>query len=210
MWTVPREWENQTVFLIGGGPSAADQDVDRLRGRKVIVINSSCTLVPWADVLYFGDERWWRENKEAVAAFVGRTVSASANGSARTLRLDRVVFGKDESPRLSSNPREVAQRRTSMTAAINLAVHFGARSIVTLGLDGGPSADGRTHHHKPHGWSQRKNCWDEQRSDLGVIAQGLRRLNIPLINCSPGSRVPFWPVTSLAEFLQSERLESVA
>src|SRR6266404_2056010 len=74
-WTVTPEWQGETAFLICGGPSVLDQNIDLLRGRKVMVVNSSCYRIPWADILFFGDERWGREYSEAVDAFRGRVVS---------------------------------------------------------------------------------------------------------------------------------------
>src|SRR4029450_12910778 len=78
-WSVPREWPGETVFIVGGGPSVLQQDLGLLRGRRVIVINSSFYSVPWADILYFGDYRWWNEpeNKAAIAGFAGRAVTVS-------------------------------------------------------------------------------------------------------------------------------------
>ena len=78
-WPVPREWEGETVFIVGGGPSVLGVDLEVLRGRRVIVINSSVYAVPWADFLYFGDWRWWNEpeNQAAVASFAGRVVTVS-------------------------------------------------------------------------------------------------------------------------------------
>ncbi len=80
-WTVTPEWQGETAFLICGGPSVLDQNIDLLRGRKVMVVNSSCYRIPWADILFFGDERWGREYSEAVDAFRGRVVSAIATSA---------------------------------------------------------------------------------------------------------------------------------
>ena len=78
-YPVPREWPGETVFIVGGGPSVLGVDLEALRGRRVIAINSSVYAVPWADILYFGDWRWWHEpeNKAAVASFPGRVVTTS-------------------------------------------------------------------------------------------------------------------------------------
>src|SRR5262245_45138593 len=78
-WSVPQEWSGETAFIVGGGPSVLGQDLELLRGRRVIVINSSVFAVPWADFLYFGDWRWWHEheNRAAIAVFAGRPVTTS-------------------------------------------------------------------------------------------------------------------------------------
>src|SRR5262252_9262135 len=78
-WNVPHEWPAQTAFIVAGGPSVLQQDLELLRGRNVIAINSSVYAVPWAQFLYFGDYRWLAEpeNRDAVAKFAGRTVTTS-------------------------------------------------------------------------------------------------------------------------------------
>ena len=54
-WTAPRMWDGGECFLLGGGPSLHEVDVNRLRGRRVIAINQGYKLGDWIDVLFFGD-----------------------------------------------------------------------------------------------------------------------------------------------------------
>ena len=56
-WSIPPEWTGETAFLLGGGPSLKGFNAECLRGRRVIAINNSWELAPWADVLYFCDEK---------------------------------------------------------------------------------------------------------------------------------------------------------
>src|SRR4029077_2419335 len=99
------------------------QDLEVLRGRRVIVINSSVYAVPWADFLFFGDWRWHSEpdNKAAVAGFAGRVVTTS-----RMVGGDRkvLVCRKTNPPGLALERNSLMQRRTSLTAATNLAAHL--------------------------------------------------------------------------------------
>lgn len=200
-WTVPREWEGETAFIIAGGPSVLTQNLGLLRGRKVIVINSSCYRVPWANILYFGDGRWWRENKKAIADFVGRVVTVAAiPEDGKILQLE-----KKEPPGLSNDPRYLMQRRTSLTAATNLAVLLGAKQVIWLGADG-KQLDGRTHHHAPHKWPQKPDCWKEQRKDLVGIVSQLTALGVELLNVSPGSAWDFVPIVTLEDVLQKDEL----
>src|SRR4030095_8430938 len=76
---VARELPGECCFIIAGGASLLGHDVEQLRGRRVIVINSSIHAMPWADFCYFGDWRWWNEpeNKAAVASFGGRVVTTT-------------------------------------------------------------------------------------------------------------------------------------
>ena len=68
--TVPRVWPGETVVCIASGPSLTRDDVEYCRGRaKVLVINTSILLAPWADAFHACDGRVWRWHKEAVQAF---------------------------------------------------------------------------------------------------------------------------------------------
>jgi hypothetical protein len=202
IWTVEPEWLGETVFIIGGGPSVATQNVERLRGRRVIVINSSLHAFPWADIVVFCDNRWWREpeNRKAVEEFQGIAVTTSVNVVSPKVR----TMIKGSTPGLAKNRNSIVMRRTSLTAAINLAVHLGAATIVLLGADG-KATDGQAWHHKPHRWPARKGCWDEQKRDLATLVEPLKQRGVTTVNCSPGSAwADLWPVMSLNEFIAQE------
>jgi hypothetical protein len=191
-WAVPREWPGECCFIVAGGPSVLACNLDRLRGRKVIAVNSSYERVPFADYLLFSDNRWWREHRERAAAFAGQIVSLSELADWPRLR----KLSRRKPPGLSSDPRSLTMRRTSLAAAINLAVLLGATTIVLLGADGKDGADGRTHHHEPHPWPQKPDCWVEQTKDLATLVEPLRELNVAVLNASPDSAWTFWPRVS--------------
>lgn len=196
-WACEREWEG-AAFVIAGGPSVKQQNLELLRGRKVIVINSSVHVVPWADMLFFGDSRWWAEaeNRKAVEAFKGiavTTANITKPGRAK-------IMGKAPATGLALDKQKAAMRRTSLTGAINLAFHRGANMIVLLGADG-KALNGVSHHHKPHRWPPRKGCWDEQKKDLVALVKPLQDKGITVLNASPGSAWTMWPVMSLVEAL---------
>jgi len=119
-WSVPREWPGETVFIVGGGPSVLGLELEALRGRRVIAINSSVYKLPWADILYFGDWRWWNEphNRAAVASFRGRVVTTS-----RMVSEDKkvLVCRAAKPPGLAQQHDSLMQKWTSLTAATNLS-----------------------------------------------------------------------------------------
>jgi hypothetical protein len=91
-------------------------------------------------------------------------------------------------------------RRTTFTAAINLAVHLGAAKIVLLGADGKLGEGGRSHHHTPHAWWKfLVGRWEKHRAELETLVVPLQKLGIPVLNASPGSQWDLWPVMSLRE-----------
>ena len=204
-WTVPLEWPGECVFIIGGGPSVLEQDLERLRGRRVIVINSSVFAVPWADILYFGDWRWWNEqdNRAAVASFQGRVVTTSRLVSDPKVK----VCKKTNPPGLAFARDSLMQKWTSLTAATNLAVHLVGPGgmIVWLGADGKITPE-RTHHHKPHRWPHKPGAYDKQHADLVTIVPQLAELDIAAFNASPGTAwTDLLPPINLADVLEGRR-----
>jgi hypothetical protein len=203
-WSVPRIWEGAPAFIVAGGPSVLDQPIHRLRGHRVIAINSSIETLPWADFLFTMDGRWLDHSRRngAINRFAGRVVTDSqfpvlANWD-RPLRLRRAP-----PPGLSEDPEVVVGHWTSLHGGLNLATLLGAGPIVILGADGGPNARGRTHHHRPHIWRTRAQAWEDQRADLRTTLEPLRAMNIEVFNCSPGTHwSDLWPVVDrLEDFL---------
>jgi len=205
-WSVPREWPGETAFIVAGGPSVLTQNLELLHRRNVIVINSSVHAVPWADFLYFGDWRWWNEdeNRAAVAAFRGRVVTVS-----QLVRDEKVLHCRTAAPPgLELQTDSLMQKATSLTAATNLAAHLigPGGTIVWLGADGRIATDGRTHHHKPHRFAHRRDCYNKQRADLVTIVPSLQALNISLFNASPGTAwADLAPVVRLEDMVRERR-----
>jgi hypothetical protein len=197
VWTVPREWPGCTVIIIAGGPSVLSQDLSLLAGRRVIAINSAWKTYPQADVLFFADARWWRELDKALE-YKGRVVTTSGVADPRVLRLNKV----DPSP-ISLDPHSLALRRTSVTGAINLAVHLGAAKIVLLGVDG-QLLDGTRHNHGiKYPWPLKAGCFDEHAAEFQLVAPSIP---IPVINASPVSTLDVWPKMSLEQALEEHAL----
>lgn len=205
-WTVPQEWPGETVFILAGGPSVLEQNLELIRGRNVIAINSSIHAAPWAKFLYFGDWRWWNvpENNDAAMKFGGRIVTTSL-----LVRNNRVLLCRRVNPPGLSLERDtLMQKFTSLTAATNLAMHLigPGGTIVWLGADGCYRADGRTHHHKPHPFSRRVDCFEKQYEDLITIIPTLKALQIAAFNASPGT---VWrellPVVDLADMVRERQ-----
>jgi hypothetical protein len=212
-WTVPREWDGKTAFLVAGGTSVESQNLGLLRGHRVLAINSSYEAVPFADFLYFGDNRWYVEHarKREFWAFKGRIVTAcQACEHPRLLKLRRVVPNTDPAkgtlgPGLSAQMNAVVSSRTSTQGALNMLVHLGVRRIGLLGVDMCRAADGHTHHHLPHKWKNKpgNRTWDIQMTQLQLVVEPLKKLGIEVVNLSPISRLDWWPKMTLESFLAS-------
>jgi hypothetical protein len=192
------EWKGQTAYIIGGGPSLLQQNLDVLRGKNVIVINSSYQAFMDAQFLVFSDMRWWIDHRLALQKFQGRIISTQRASSGHPNMLHMI---RKSAQGLAEDSGTLMVAKTTLTAAINLAVHLGVNKIVLLGIDQSNGPDGRTHHHKPHAWKQQPNCFRRQQIDMPIVAQDLKRLNIECVNASARTALTLWPVVRLEDHL---------
>lgn len=191
-------WPGETCYIVAGGPSLRGFDFSRLEGRKVIVINSSVFSYPAADVLFFGDARWWGWHAMQVRSiFKGIIFTASEATDGRLQNLHKRL----PPPVITESRGEVTMRHTSLTATLNLAFHFGVSRIILLGADQQAASDGMTHHHQPHPAATLPGCWDKQILELRDAGESLKALGIEVINTSLGSRIDWWPKQSIEDFL---------
>ncbi|TJU81366.1 MAG: hypothetical protein E5Y15_21270 [Mesorhizobium sp.] len=194
MWTVTREWEGETVFILASGPSVLDLDLSLLTGRRVIAVKSSWLHWPAADVLFFADGRWWREKqlRPSADAFAGLIVTTATEiGDPRVKRIKKI-----NPTHLSAKPGEVALARTSTTGAINLAIHFGAKRIVLLGVDAKLGANGQRHSHRlnwPWPKGGQPQAFADQMAEYRAIAPSAAAMGVEIVNANPDSAVTIWP-----------------
>lgn len=141
---VPRLWPGETVTICASGPSLTEEDVNYVRGKcRVIVINSTYKMAPWADLLYACDWGWWNKYQPE---FAGMKVSQDVN----VLKLGGVLrVPSCDDPGISFDPLRINQGTNSGFQALNLAVLLGAKRVILLGYDM-QLTDGKTHWHGDH------------------------------------------------------------
>lgn len=202
MWTITREWEGETAFVLAGGASVRELDLSPLKGRRVVAINSAWKTWPSADLLFYADDRWWldRVNKfEGGKGFAGRVVTtASTGGPVGVLRLSKI----DPSNGIAIKSHQVALQTSAVTGALNLLFHLGVARIVLLGVDGKLAADGQKHHHgTKYPWPHVAKCFEKHAAEFRAVAPSLRAAGVEVINANPGSALGVWPRMKLEDCL---------
>ena len=173
------------------GKSLTQEDVDYLRGKcRVIVINESYQLAPWADWLYAADHSWWDHYIEDVREkFAGELwTQARENSTTRAgsrekdhaieLRIRYCELQRGEG--FSREAGKVFSGGSSGYQAMQLAVHMGAEQILLLGFDGyrGTWLQGRPKQFR------RESPYSRWKK---MYAYADKHCPVPIINCSPGS-----------------------
>lgn len=146
LWPVERLHEGETVFILASGPSLTQEVADRLRGHRVMVINSTYKLAPWADVWFFTDNIVYEANKAAVASWPGHIISLSKQAKREMpdkVKRVQVAFAPGF---LSGKDGVIRGNPSSGHNAIGLEIALGAKRIVLLGYDM-RVVSGREHHH---------------------------------------------------------------
>ncbi len=195
-------------IICASGPSMAQVDLGLLRRHRswrVIVVNNTWELLPWADVLYAGDLQWWDRYGKAARSFAGERWTCDPMAAHR-YRLQRVTLR--EGFGLCREPRCVNSGGNSGYQSVNLAWHFGARKIVLLGFDMHRKQGG--HWHGEHVRMDGKNMLSAPASHIAVwrnrfeaMAEDLHAEGVEVVNATQGSALEWFPRRPLAEALRA-------
>lgn len=165
--------------------------------RRVIVINTTFRLAPWADMLYGCDACWWETYiREVRTTFAGELWTQD-----RKAQLHHGVRWIESAPGkgLSRKPGLIHQGMNSGFQTINLAYHAGVDRIILLGFDlqGG-------HWHGKHPLPLTNTTpplfvrWKEHFASL---AADLRTTPVKVVNCTPTTALEAFPRALLADEL---------
>lgn len=233
-WTVPKMWEGGDVWILGGGPSVAEQfDIPKelvervmlskaplssfspymvsIHKKHVIGINVAFMIGNWIDMVFFGDGGFFLRFKQQLAQFPGLKVSCNAN-SIRESWVKNFQRDGSHSKGISTKPGFVSWNFNSGAASISVAAQAGAKRILLLGFDMKLSDDKFQHFHNVY---QRGAVQDERRlrklpfgrhlKGFDQIAVDAQNLGIEIINLSPNSAITQFRKTSVKEFLNERR-----
>lgn len=204
-WTPQPLWRGETCFLLGGGPSLNQATVDRLRGHRVMAINSSCLLAAGIaaafDALFFTDNSWFEPRRRLVEAWPGLVFTLARGPKAalpdKVKRLEIDTWTPDFPP---SGAPKIRQGRSSGHTAISIAVALGAARIVLLGYDM-QIVGGRSHHHAEyHERDPGLYAADFVPAFAGWNAAVLRA-GAEVVNATPGSALKEFPFAALDDVL---------
>src|SRR5690606_34562647 len=171
----------------------------RFKSWRVMVVNCTFRLVPWADVLYAGDLQWWTRYGAEAAAFEGEKwtrdeIAAVRYGLLRVVRRDGRGLCREHAA--------VHTGGNSGFQAVNLAYHFGAHQIVLLGFDMHRRDGGHWHGEHEGMLSAPEKHIAVWIRKFEALATDLSAAGVRVVNATDGSALECFPMAPLCEALR--------
>lgn len=207
-WTAPELWPGATFVILGGGVSLTAAQVESCRDRqregskvRIVAINDGYRIAPWADVLYFCDDKWWQWHSKKVGPWPGLIVRLA--GGLHDFGDPRIkVMRNCDTSGLCTFRDGLNTGRNSGFQAINLAVHLGAKRILLLGYDmkPGPVEGGRIKMHwfGDHPGGTSPSVFSQMLPWFDSLVKPLAARGTEIFNCTPGSALRAFPRADLA------------
>lgn len=191
-------WKGETVYLIGGGPSLRSFPWERLRGKKTIAINKAIKFWPEADAMYWTDGRIWTWLEKEIKEFKGTKFTIAP----KPYPVDVHLLGRGIKYGFESAPNMLAHGNNSGYAAINLAIHLGAKRIVLLGYDMGNDGNVSHFHDGYPVNATGENIYKNQFLPGFEILKGqLKGKDIQIFNACPTSKLNTFKKITIEEAL---------
>jgi len=191
------------AFILGGGSSISDLDLNVMDGQHVVAINRSFETYPCSE-MFFGDMSFFEEfgDKFMALDLPKITVKRKLKGIPGIS-----VIGKpSNSNNLQKSPSQLIKSNSGVMA-LNYILQRGCKFVVLLGMDlceiGGRKHhhDGYTHHSPP------KSCETMLKEWQGLRAQVWREFNADIIHATPGSaldEVDYLPLEDIVEAIKDK------
>lgn len=208
---VDRIWPGARCIVAATGPSLTEDVAEECRRAhaagvvKVIAVNDACRLMPWADAMYACDRAWWKHHQGT--AFPGpKWSSHHKDGNDKldvaaefgiNLVAGRVAKG------FSVDPALIHYGMNSGFQAVNLAILFGAATIVLVGFNM-QHVDGKKHFFGDHpGKLQRGAKYERFAIPFEQAAKNMPA-GVTILNATPKSALKCFPIVRLADVLATE------
>lgn len=193
-------WSGRCV-VAAPGPSLTKEVAEECLGEQVIAVQDAYRLLPEAEIMYFCDSEWFRHHK-GCRDYVGEIWTSHSLAPANDKRklFDEykelnVIQGK-EGNGFSFDPAFLHYGRNSGFQAVNLALLFGATSIVLVGFDM-RIVEGKEHFFGGHPAGLRGTTKEQFEGFVQAFEQAKLPEGIEIFNATPGSALKCFPSITL-------------
>lgn len=228
---VEKEWEGETVALLGGGPSLTREQVEMVRaaGLRCIAVNDAYLWADFADVVYFADSHWWKwhahgvyqngnqalsfakprlgltteQIRERFASFAGQKCSIQNSGA--NIRDDAVHILRNSA--FPGHSTGLSLDPCALVTGRNSG--FQALNLAVLAgaktilLLGydGQRVNGKDHWHGGHPRPTPEAAYPHYRAAFSEAAKAIREAGVRVINCAPASAIETFEKMTLEDAL---------
>lgn len=180
-----------TAVCIGSGPSLSEQDCKTVEesGLPTVAVNSAWEAARFAQVIYAGDDPWWKLNADKIDIDAERWTCNENAARNHNLKYHAGHAG---------NPN------SGLRAIQFLHEKRCTQKIILLGFD--CSVKNGLHFHGPHAYlnnPNEKRCivWLER---FRWLSDEYRKKGVQVINCSRETAITVFPRMSLEEALHDQ------
>lgn len=212
--TANRPGWDKPVVCIAGGPSLSEEQLALIaeahqQGRvRAIGVNNAYLRAPWVDTVYAMDQAWWKRHVGLIRQRMLPAELVSPDPfTSRTYELLRVRAANNIG---LGHGIEINTGGNSGYGAVSLAHFWGSRRIILVGYDMKPGPNGEGHWHTDHPSPMQQTMqFREWIHRFKALARDAERVGTEVINATPGSALPWFPMVSLAEALPGELEEAL-
>lgn len=202
------------IYIVGGGLSLEGYDFSLLDDRRVIAVNASYEYLPNAEIVYSSDSRFFDIFDHDVPLILHTGRKATIDNKTKFPGTE--VYKNTGRAGLELTPGCLRNGNNSVYAAINLAAHEGARTIVLMGVDMKCSTT-KTHYHGGHSVEGKKvhmhpRVFNKMIKYFSTLTYPLSMIGIEVFNAvgEEGSDLKSFPTIDLKDvhLLRERRYES--
>ena len=181
-------------FIIGGGPSVSDLNLNLIKKEYVIALNEAFRFEDIADLWFFSDSDIFKNHKKEIDAWPGKIVSCAAAAKPckkieyyERCRVHGLCMekGKLSFPSMGAN---------SGATAINLAIRKGFDEIILLGYDL-KQREGKNNYHDYYKNEVRADAYIRFNEAFISMAKDIKLIapNVKIVNANPDSALNCFP-----------------
>lgn len=190
-------WDNETVYIVGGGPSLKSFKWDKLKCKNVIAINRAYEMLPGATVLYWTDSRFYKWYKDDINKFKGLKYTCRPFNDKPS---DVKLLKPTSAMKIDIRPSFICHGNNSGYGAINLAIKLGAKKIYLLGYDMNSSPN-TTHWHDGYTVKHNHTIYQKMIKYFDTMPSELKKLGVQVFNANPKSQLTCFRKCSLNDAL---------
>lgn len=203
-WTPEKVWNDQDVFVIGGGNSLERFDWKLLRNENTIGCNDAFRHgKEICKICIFGDSKWFKTFERELSRYKG-TVFTNCSQLQKT-KLPWLWTMTRRGSGLYKNA--LGWNSNTGTAAVNLALLLGAKRIFLLGFDMHLSKDAKSNWHQNRLDKPNESIYSKFLKGFEKLAVDLKKKfpDVQVINVTDNSSLELFPKIGVNEFWEGRK-----